>query len=325
MDPPQIESFAMDISPPVLEDVISEFVSITTSNQTKHAGLGRNLTPASPKLIEVVQVPPAPAPSPIRRTYFHESIDDLGSNSENQSPQTDECLKLTNPCAALNNTRYTETKDACDASSDFYDISKPTCSLNLVCYRSEADGCHRQQIQCALRSRYTSNVSFKDAIKANPSLIYTDHQLFGQMKRLFETKLQGSIRSRLSLKTLKAFRVLAYTPTTRPSVVPLDSFVLQEMMYAYRNPDKLGTKDAWVQWAFQLRQKNRRHAIEFVEGWDATRIATAAMIPWLGSCVVGIAWTLAGGDPQTTFTVASFILTSSSILLALLAIVSSIG
>ncbi|KAK8136483.1 hypothetical protein PG984_004423 [Apiospora sp. TS-2023a] len=315
----------MELSPPVLEDDVSKYMSITPLSQTKHADLGRNLTPASPKTLEAVLGLPAPAPSPFRRTYFHESIDDLGSNSQNQSPQTDECLKLSNPCAALNNTRYTGTKDACGTSSDFYDISKPTCSVNLVCYRSEADGCQRQQIKCALRSRYTSNVSFKDAIKANPSLIYTDDQLFGQMKRLFETKLQGSIRSRLSLKILKAFRVLAYTPTTRPSVVPLDSFVLQEMMYAYRNPDKLGSKDAWVQWTFQLRQKNKRHAIEFVEGWDATRIATAAMIPWLGSCVVGIAWTLAGGDPQTTFTVASFILTSSSILLVLLAIVSSIG
>ena len=99
---------------------------------------------------------------------------------------------------------------------------------------------------------------------------------------------------------------------TRPTVIPLDEFVLQEMMYAYRNPDKIGTKDAWVQWVFHLCQKNRRHAIEFVEGWDATRIATAAVIPWLGSCVVGLGWTIAGGDPQTTFTVAGFILTSSS-------------
>jgi len=83
-------------------------------------------------------------------------------------------------------------------------------------------------------------------------------------------------------------------------------------MYAYRNPDKLGSKDTWIQWVFQLRQKDKRHAVEFVEGWDAARIATAAIVPWLGSCVVGIGWTLAGGDPQTTFTVASFILTSSS-------------
>lgn len=110
-------------------------------------------------------------------------------------------------------------------------------------------------------------------------------------------------------------------------------------MYAYQNPEKLGIKDAWVQWVFHLRQRNKRQVIELVEGWDATRIAIAGVIPWLSSCMIGIIWTAVGGDLQTTFTVASFILTSSSkylntterikltmelVVLALLPIVSSI-
>ena len=106
-----------------------------------------------------------------------------------------------------------------------------------------------------------------------------------------------------------------YTPTTRPAVVPLDDFVLQEMMYVYRNPDRLAPpahSDEWVRWVFRLRRRDRRHALEFVEGWDTSRIAVSGTAPWLSSCLVGIVWTATGGDPQTAFTVASFILTSSS-------------
>ncbi|KAK0620419.1 hypothetical protein B0T14DRAFT_496952 [Immersiella caudata] len=123
----------------------------------------------------------------------------------------------------------------------------------------------------------------------------------------------GFFRRYFSLKTLRAFRVLAYTPTTRPTVVPFDDFVLQEMMYAYRNPDRLfHESDDWIKWVFRLRRKDKRHALEFVEGWSTTRIAISGTIPWLASCLVGIIWTARGGDPQTAFTVASFILTSSS-------------
>lgn len=83
-------------------------------------------------------------------------------------------------------------------------------------------------------------------------------------------------------------------------------------MYAFQHPDRLNSQDEWIQWVFRLRRQDRRHAIEFVEGWNTTRIAIAGTIPWLSSCIVGIAWTAAGGDIQTAFTVASFILTSSS-------------
>lgn len=107
---------------------------------------------------------------------------------------------------------------------------------------------------------------------------------------------------------------MKYTPTSRPNVVPFDDFVLQEMMHAYSNPGKLQDldKDDWIRWVFRLRRKDRRHAVEFVEGWNTTRIAIAGSIPWLSSCIVGIAWASIGGDVQTAFTVAGFILTSSS-------------
>lgn len=47
-------------------------------------------------------------------------------------------------------------------------------------------------------------------------------------------------------------------------------------------------------------------------------------MPWVVATVVGVAWTAKGGDAQTAFTVAAFILTVGTSLLALLAIVSKI-
>ncbi|KAK4454268.1 hypothetical protein QBC34DRAFT_290524 [Podospora aff. communis PSN243] len=207
----------------------------------------------------------------------------------------------------------------------YYNTTRATCSLNLVCYRSGAKGCDLQQIQCILRSNFPTDESFQKARRANKYLVHTDDEFFREMQRLYKYKMCGFFRRYFSLKTLRAFRVLAYTPTTRPTVVPFDDFVLQEMMYAYRNPDRLfHASDDWIKWVFRLRRKEKRHALEFVEGWNTTRIAISGTVPWLASCLFGVIWTARGGDPQTAFTVASFILTSSSIILALLAIISSI-
>lgn len=225
----------------------------------------------------------------------------------------------------------------------YYNTSKPTCSLNLVCYRSGAKGCDLQQIHCVLRSSFPDEANFLAAVKANPHLIHADEQFFREIQRLYKTQMCGFFRRYFSLKSLKAFRILAvrvsisatfqtcavpttnlpeYTPTTRPVVVPLDDFILQEMMYAYRHPNRLGrlssssrhgSTDDWIRWVFRLRRRDRRHALEFVEGWNTTRIAVSGTAPWLSSCLLGIVWTvMSGGDAQTAFTVASFLLTSSS-------------
>jgi hypothetical protein len=75
------------------------------------------------------------------------------------------------------------------------------------------------------------------------------------------------------------------------------------MYYAYNHPESITSDIAWI---------DKRHALEFIEGWNSIRVVIAAMIPWLISCLVGIIWTATGGDAQTAFTVASFILTSGT-------------
>lgn len=219
MDPPRIQSFVMPPSGLVDHYNTVDYNTKVPTSQANDANAG-HLTHAAPCFAGDLRMssPPMPLPShpsPMKLftadpgSFSRRPIEEmLGPHSQNQS-QTEEHLTVPNYINALDGARLTGMKDPRAASPDFYDISKPTCSLNLLCFRSEADGCHRQEIRCALRSRYPDNENFQDTIKANPSFIYTDDQFFSQMKRAFETKLQGRLRCWLSLKTLKGFRVLA--------------------------------------------------------------------------------------------------------------------
>lgn len=88
---------------------------------------------------------------------------------------------------------------------------------------------------------------------------------------------------------------------------------MYDVMFVYDHPDILSEKGTeWIEWVFHLRKHDKRHALEFLEGWVSTRIVIAGSIPWVSSCLVGIIWTARGGDPIATFTVAMFVLTSSS-------------
>ena len=94
--------------------------------------------------------------------------------------------------------------------------------------------------------------------------------------------------------------------------MPLDDFVLQEILYAYQNPSKITSEHEWIDWVFRLRQQDRRHALEFVEGWNGTRIAVAGSIPLVFSTVLCIFWSVKGSGIQDGFAIAGFILTTGS-------------
>lgn len=103
-----------------------------------------------------------------------------------------------------------------DAVQDtFYDVTKPTCSLNIICYRSGASGCELQQVQCTLRSRFPDDESFEKVLADNKHLVCSDAQLFEQMQRLYQSKMCSGARRYLSLKSLRAFRILAVSKTHR--------------------------------------------------------------------------------------------------------------
>ena len=87
---------------------------------------------------------------------------------------------------------------------------------------------------------------------------------------------------------------------------------MQEVLYAYNHPSEFGTGTDWIEWVFRLRQPDKRHALEFVEDWNGTRIAIVGTIPCFASTLVGVIWSARGGDIQTAFTVAGFILTTTT-------------
>ena len=87
---------------------------------------------------------------------------------------------------------------------------------------------------------------------------------------------------------------------------------MQEVLYAYNHPSDFGSETDWIEWVFRLRQPDKRHALEFVEGWNGTRIAVVGSIPCILSTLVGVVWGVRGGDAQTAFTVAGFILTTAT-------------
>jgi hypothetical protein len=98
----------------------------------------------------------------------------------------------------------------------------------------------------------------------------------------------------------------------QPTRVELDDSVLQEIMFAYGNPEKITSDRDWVNWAFKLKQKDKRFALDFVEGWQGSRFIILGLVPWTSSFLMAIAWSSRGGDLQTVFTVASFMLTAAS-------------
>ncbi|CAO2656555.1 Nn.00g053580.m01.CDS01 [Neocucurbitaria sp. VM-36] len=200
-------------------------------------------------------------------------------------------------------------------------FTKPTCSLNLICYRPGSQGCVRRQMQVARKSHVQPQ---EKVPQQNAGLITSDEQFFLALSREYNQHICGFWRGLVSLKTLRQIRLLSYTGASRPEIVPLDEFTLQEIFHAYKHPSSITTDEAWIDWVFRLRQQDRRHALEFVEGWSGFRIALIGSVPWIAATIMGIVWVSRGGDAQTAFTVAGFILTVGNSLLALLAIVSKI-
>lgn len=89
-----------------------------------------------------------------------------------------------------------------------YDTSRPTCSMNLVCYRGGSGGCILRQMQTALESRFSSKEAFEKMINKDSKLIATDANFFRELRCLYED-MSGFWRRYFSLKTLRGLRILA--------------------------------------------------------------------------------------------------------------------
>src|SRR5262249_17179859 len=90
-----------------------------------------------------------------------------------------------------------------------YISTKPTCSLNLVCYRSGAAGCELYQIQVAKASRFAGNETFQKFLKDNPDILITDKEFFKALRRVYCGKMCSIWRRVFFLKTLRGLRLLS--------------------------------------------------------------------------------------------------------------------
>jgi hypothetical protein len=146
-------------------------------------------------------------------------------------------------------------------SPAFDNHSRPTCSLNLMCYGSGRQGC-----KVISRSRWNASMDPLEDWKDNPNTILNNQKFFHALHREYQKHICGFWRRYLSLKALRQIRLSSYTPTTRPEVVSMDDLTLQEIFYEYQHLFGISTDTDWIHWVFRLRQADHRHALEFVEG-----------------------------------------------------------
>ncbi|KAF2114702.1 hypothetical protein BDV96DRAFT_104443 [Lophiotrema nucula] len=342
---------------PVLEDVEPPFVfayeqdpSPRTPDPEECSDAGSILTTST--RLQVIEIDEGEMPTPeVPILLVGESANEASSPKHNVASSTPEATETTNssqPSAPLpgSDSPVSDTPDSQatllatptsgvevmnfpssirpPVSKTTHDSStsiRPTCSLNLVCYRSS---CRKAQVVVTYRDKFKTQEEYDKAVKENPKLLTTDEDFLRELRKRYRNELCSFWRRHLSLKTLKRLRLLSYTETTRPTHVPLDELTMQEVFYAYQHPAYFHGQTHWVEWVFRLRRTPVRHALEFVEGWNGTRIAVLGLIPCVASTMVGVLWSAMGGDVQTSFTVAGFILTVTTVLLALLAVISGI-
>lgn len=97
-------------------------------------------------------------------------------------------------------------------------FSRPTCSLNLLCYRAGRDGCLQRQIQ-VVDVNLGSTIDAEKLQQQNPKLISNDEDFFLALHREYEQHLCGFWRRYFSLKTLRQIRLLSVrTPSPSPAV-----------------------------------------------------------------------------------------------------------
>lgn len=71
------------------------------------------------------------------------------------------------------------------------DVTKPTCSLNLVCYRSAASGCVSHQIRVARPARFKTVQHYRAVCTANPKMITTDDEFFYALREGYKKHMCG--------------------------------------------------------------------------------------------------------------------------------------
>ena len=162
-------------------------------------------------------------------------------------------------------------------------------------------------------------------------------------------------RSLLSFKSVQGFGLYKCRPqqlghvshhTTELENLALSQF-FQAMDASYRRANKPANEDsedkeddaaflkrcdskAWAEWVHKNLNKSRscpfrsQLSLKLVLRWSTTRISIASAIPLLMAFIVGFWYSAAHDDPQTAWTIGSFIVTAGAFIIAILAALTSL-
>jgi len=111
------------------------------------------------------------------------------------------------------------------AKSDLIFI-KPTCSINLVCYRKGAHGCKMRPIQTVLKSRIPKQASLRRMMRLHTYLVQSDKKLMEALRATCRYQTCTFWLRWFFLKTLRGVRLLTITPTTHVPNTPTVHAVL---------------------------------------------------------------------------------------------------
>jgi hypothetical protein len=95
-----------------------------------------------------------------------------------------------------------------EETREHHAVGKPTCSLNLVCYRTGAAGCKLKQVHVVKKSGFKNIETFRAVLKKYPQLISTDRRFLQTLRDTYRKEMCGFWRRMLSFKTLRELRLL---------------------------------------------------------------------------------------------------------------------
>ena len=146
---------------------------------------------------------------------------------------------------------------------------------------------------------------------------FDDEGLFNLLRTEYG-KMRGSLLPFVSARRLKAIKLLSYNHLSqlacREDLVSIhtkkfralgEMFVEERLLRLYRTPSEGKGRRQWVEWVNSLPENAEREsssgekvAIEFVEGWDGTRIALTAVTVVVASILAMFLWVFLGPGGQ---------------------------
>ncbi|RPD58615.1 hypothetical protein L226DRAFT_466392 [Lentinus tigrinus ALCF2SS1-7] len=156
---------------------------------------------------------------------------------------------------------------------------------------------------------------------------WDDADLLRELSRSYD-KLRTVWRKWFSLRSVRYVNMLAgfcglfadHTCVYPRRVGPAGVSPSKNMRLRYflRHPDQMKGRHEFM----QVLTAHTDYGIEFVEGWQLTRIAVAILLPVVASLILGVVYSILENDVSSAFTVAGYMTSAYSVCLVLLGLLN---